>query len=191
MHAYDAAGVRAVDPHRLRRLAEPDLLAALTVEERRPPASATDGARAFDTTFDLAEGEYEARVWFADDRPRGGELRAMLSSQVVLARAAGPLGNPAVIRFRMAVPAPVRILLTDESAAEAAQRIDVVPLTLAAGAARSGVAVTAVDPVEGRRPQGYIAYADDRTYAEGGVFWTRGTETGHILLMRTAPRRSA
>lgn len=180
MHAYDAARLRPLDLERLRRLSVPELFSALTVAVRRDPDSASGGL--FDDPFELPEGEYEARVWFGGDRPHAGEIRASLSEHIMVARTAGPLGNPSVVRFRMAVPARLRIGLTDGAAAAAARLVEIAPLQLAAGAARSGLTVTALEPVEGR-PESYMAYADEHTYPEGGVFWTRGTETGHLVLV--------
>jgi hypothetical protein len=34
----------------------------------------------------------------------------------------------------------------------------------------------------GDRPGAYIIYADDKTYPEGGVFWTRSTEAGTVFI---------
>ncbi len=168
---YDAARVRAVDLARLRREDDAAVRSQLTLS-----------ARATSTQFDLPEGEYEARVWFSSERPRGGELRAQLSDRVILAATSGPLTNPATVRFRMAIPAGLRIALTDPEANAAVQRVELAPLTLAAGAARSGIDVRAIDPIDGR-PGGYMAYLDDRSYPEGGVFWTRDTDTSRLVVV--------
>jgi hypothetical protein len=175
LEAFDAAHLRAMDPDRVRRVAGRDLLSALTRVERRDTTADLGGP------FALPEGEYEARVWFAGDRAIDGEVRALLAQDVVLARATAPLTNPVTLRFRMLVPASIRMQLLGGAEA-AAQRVEVAPLVLAAGAERSGLAVGGIERVEGR-PSSYMAYTDPDTYPEGGVFWTRGTETAHLVLV--------
>ena len=121
-------------------------------------------------------------MWLEGASTRAGELTANLAPQVVLGRSTPPFGNPAIVRFRTVVPAPIQIALTDQSSAATWKRIEVAPLALAAGTARSDTRVAAVEAIEGR-PNGYIAYEDDHAYPEGGVFWTRGTETTRLVLV--------
>ena len=40
-----------------------------------------------------------------------------------------------------------------------------------------------MEPI-GDRTGAYLVYPDDHTYPEGGVFWTRGTEAGTVLVAR-------
>jgi hypothetical protein len=184
LRAFDAADVRAFDPDRIRRVAGGDLDAELTTVERRDAANGD--AADLGGPFTLPEGDYEARVWFAGDRPTDGAVRVLLSRDVILARATTPLANPATLRFRMLVPASVRVDLAGGAQA-AAQRVEVAPLRLSAGTERSGLTISAIERVEGR-PASYMAYADADTYPEGGVFWTRGTETAHLVLVPDGAR---
>ncbi len=183
LREFDAARLRAVDVHAWRRVSGPSLNSALTLGVSRQGESLSTGkAGEVGSPFELPEGEWEARVWLDGASSLAGELTARLAPQVVLGRSTPPFATPAILRFRTVVPAPVQIALSDGSSAEACRRIELAPVSLAAGAARSGIRVAAVEAVEGR-PNAYIAYEDDHAYPEGGVFWTRGTETTRLVLV--------
>jgi hypothetical protein len=183
LRAFDAARLRAVDLHAWRRLSGVPLQSALTVAVSRQGESLSSGKSGeVGPSFELPEGEWEARVWLDGASSRAGELTASLAPQVVLSRATAPFATPAIVRFRTAVPAPVQIALSDQSAAAACKRIELAPVALAAGDARSGIHVAAVEPIDGR-PNAYMAYEDGHAYPEGGVFWTRGTETARLVLV--------
>ncbi len=183
MREFDAARLRAVDMHTWRRLSGTSLNSALTLAVSRPGESPSFGrAGEVGPPFELPEGEYEARVWLDGASTRAGQLTANLAPQVVLGRSTPPFGTPAIVHFRSEVPAPVQITLSEQSSAAAWRRIELAPVALAAGAARSGTRVAAVEAVEGR-PNAYMAYEDDHAYPEGGVFWTRGTETTRLVLV--------
>jgi hypothetical protein len=183
MRGFDAARLRAVDLHNWRRLSGAPLYSALTLAITRQGESASPGAAGeVGPPFELPEGDYEARVWLDGVSIRGGELTASLAPQVVVGRSTAPFAIPAIVRFRTVVPAPIRVVLSDPLSAAAWRRIELAPLALAAGAARSGICVTGVEAIDGRA-NAYMAYQDDHAYAEGGVFWTRGIETTRLTLV--------
>jgi hypothetical protein len=175
MREYDASRLRAVDVTRVRKLAVPALLAALAIDVPRREMGGS-GGRAASEYSDLPAGEFEARVWF-----NGGEaartVRVEMPHEVVLART-DALAHPIVLPFTMAVAAPVRIVADGGIIA----RWEIVPIRLLAGNARSTIEARAIDPADGP-PGSYIAYVDDRSYPEGGVYWTRGTDTSRTLLV--------
>ncbi len=122
----------------------------------------------------------EARVWLDGAANRAGELTASLAPQVVLSRATAPFATP---RDR-AIPVPrCRHRSRSRSAIsprrQPAKRIELAPVALAAGDARSGIHVAAVEPIDGR-PNAYMAYEDGHAYPEGGVFWDAGNRDGAI-----------
>jgi hypothetical protein len=171
LDAYDRASLRAVDPDRRRRLSDGEVSEALTVVR----TSLSEAPIA------LPEGEYEARVWFDEAYPLG-DVRVTVADRIVLASSAISPGGPSVVRFRVPVPVPISITFSDPSAARHASTLQIVPVELAAGAQHSGVRVTGVEPIDDRRGA-FIAYVGTNSYAEGGVFWTKGTNTAQLFVV--------
>jgi hypothetical protein len=71
--------------------------------------------------------------------------------------------------------------VSDVGAARAVSRIEIRPLALVPRPARDADASHVVEPVDGA-VRGFMAYADDHTYPEKGVFWTRDTEQGRVVV---------
>jgi hypothetical protein len=72
------------------------------------------------------------------------------------------------------------MLLTDPASARAVRRLEVRPVSLVpAGERTADVRVIEALP---QRANAYIGYVDDSAFPENGVFWTRGTERGTVLL---------
>jgi hypothetical protein len=78
----------------------------------------------------------------------------------------------------MAVAAPVQLL----TRGCVAQRLELTPVELQAGAAKSGLEATGIEPLDGP-PGSYIAYVDEHSYPEGGVYWTRDIESSRVVLV--------
>jgi hypothetical protein len=84
------------------------------------------------------------------------------------------------MRFALPVPAPVSFILADTALAHAA--VTIRSARFAAGAERSGAEISSIERL-GNSPTRYLAYVGDTSYPEGGVFWTRGTDTARLLLV--------
>jgi hypothetical protein len=83
--------------------------------------------------------------------------------------------------FELPADATIWVGLTDRDAAMSVRRINLVPVQIVAQSQRPAIDVRAVEPIPGWRG-GFIVYADN-TYAEGGVYWTRGTRSGHVWVV--------
>jgi hypothetical protein len=132
----------------------------------------------------LPPGRYEMRMWFHGDRPHDGALQAGfgIGEGHVLGQVDGPLANPAVLTVDLPVPVPsLWVLLTDAASARAARRLEIRPLSLVPAGDRIAADVRAVEMLPGR-PNAYLGYVDEGTFPENGVFWTRGTDRGTVLL---------
>lgn len=130
----------------------------------------------------LPPGVYRVSVTFDDSAPRDGELRVALGGGNVLARVASPIPAMATMRVAMPIPVPqVWVQMSDAASASAARRVDVVPESIVAVHERVQADVRRVESVDGRA-DAYLAYANDGAFAEGGVFWTRGTSEAELLV---------
>jgi len=179
LHAYDGR-LRVVDLRTIRRLPEREALSKLTLDVRQTsadPDSSTAGP------FALAAGEYVARFWFGGDRSPKAEIRVLAGGRVVIARRGGPLENPALLPFSLPLAAPVVLA----SAGADLPRVQIEPSALAGPARATGLEAAAIEPIEGP-PEAYVAYVDDFSYPEGGVYWTRGTGTSRVVLVPAGGR---
>jgi hypothetical protein len=79
------------------------------------------------------------------------------------------------------VEAAIWVAVSDAALAKAAQRVEIVTESVVPLVARPDVEVHALEPIDGRR-NGYIVYVDEETFPERGVFWTRGTAPGTVLV---------
>src|SRR5262249_48177872 len=66
-------------------------------------------------------------------------------------------------------------------AAAAVRRVELSPSRVVARSDRLDIEVRSAEAIAGR-PNAYIIYTDDGTYAEGGVYWTRGTERSVVYI---------
>jgi hypothetical protein len=73
--------------------------------------------------------------------------------------------------------------MSDDLLARSVQRVEIAAESVMPRSARPDVSVRALESIVGH-PGGYIIYTDDHTYPEGGVFWTRSTEAGTVLVAR-------
>jgi hypothetical protein len=83
--------------------------------------------------------------------------------------------------FDLPVDAPVSVAVSNERLARSIDQIDIVPEAIVPRRLRPNVEVRAIEAIAGR-PGGFIIYADDDSYPEGGVFWTRGTQSATVLV---------
>jgi hypothetical protein len=184
LDAFDPIGRRGYDYATATKLAEDQWLRRSTLVFEREPGSDPDRLGRFTEALTLPPGRYQAQLWFQGDRPHDGALQAAFGTGEgqVFQQIDGPLSNPAILTVDL--PVPIRalwILLTDPASARAARRLEVKPLSLLPAGERGANEVHAVELVPGR-PNAYLAFTDERTYPENGVFWTRGSERGTMLL---------
>jgi hypothetical protein len=180
---------------------DPDVLRGLDYRAGRlvklTPASWLDAGRlAFDLqpgadpdpfgrlTDDLSlpPGGYQIGVTFAGRGPHAGDLLAAVGGGQAIARADGPLGAHVVLPLRMPVAVPhLWVQLSDPASARAARRVEIVPTTVVPRRERVDADTRTVESIP-HRPDAYVAYINDYTFPEGGVFWTRGTGSGEVLV---------
>lgn len=180
MRDYDPTRTHAVDVTHAARLRPDEVLSAATLTFRRPAGGESGDSHVLAGPFELPEGRYEARLWFDAPRANGAEAFVALTDAVVLSRASAE-ANPAVVRFALPIRTPAFVGVSDPAAASAVRRIDIRPLALEPRSQRAPLASHVVEPIGGS-PASFMAYADDHTYPEGGVFWTRGTEEGAVVI---------
>jgi hypothetical protein len=134
--------------------------------------------------FALPAGRYEARVWFAGARPREGTVDVASSiHRAVFGRASGTLSNPTVIPFGLpAAVSRLTVNVSDGAHAEGIARVEIVPQDVVPRSARGRDRAFAIESIAGR-PDAYLVYVDRYTYPEGGVYWTRATQAGTVLVV--------
>jgi len=180
MRDYDPTRTHGVDVTHVRRLANDELLAAMRLELRRAADEPIANPRVLEGPFELPEGRYEARVWSGGAAPARGEAFVALADQIVLART--PLdADPASIRFDLPIRTPAFVGVDAVDGARSVRRIDIAPIALLPRSQRQDVTSHVVEPIGGT-PSSFMAYADGNTYPEGGVFWTRDTEEGTVVI---------
>jgi hypothetical protein len=131
--------------------------------------------------FDLPEGRYEARIWFEGRVPPGSEAFVGVTDQVLLARSPAAGTSPLRLAFELPIRSPAFVGVTDAATAQIVGRVDIVPMALLPWPLRQRLPSHVVEPTGGAIPS-FMAYLDDRTYPEGGVFWTRDTEEGAVAI---------
>jgi hypothetical protein len=136
-------------------------------------------------TVPLPPGSFEARVSLASGTPHHGELRVRSQQNVTFGRVQGALDDRVTVPFDLPVDVGRVIVDTpDQALARRIGSIEIVARSIVPRHLRDTRDVRTIEAVEGW-PGGYIAYLDDRSYPEKGVFWTRGSESATILV---APR---
>jgi len=180
---WDPDGLRVFDYGAMKRLSPPEWLELMTITFEREPDADADPTGRITEAMSLPPGHYDARVWFDSERPRAGSLQVSVGDDQILARVEGPLTTPAVLPIVLPTAVPVVWLqLTDLESARAVRRVDVMARALTPERERSREVVKAVETVPG--PSGsYVAYLDDETYPERGVFWTKGRERGRVMVV--------
>ena len=193
----DPPRLRAVDVSRVRRLSDADVRQAAMVITRPALDATSREAWRLDDPVELPEGRYVARVWLDGAVASGAMALVRLSDQIVLAQASAATANPAIVQFDLPVGAPVTV----ETTSVRPRLVEIVPLSIVPRSARATAPAHRVEPIGGAVP-GFIAYTDDGTFPEGGVFWTRGTAKGTIavvtpgastlrLILHVGPNRGA
>lgn len=182
MTAFDPVHLRAFDYARRARMAPGEWLAAGGVTIDLDPAQPVDGYGRLAGPLALPPGSYTVTVWFDRTPSRDGDLLLALGGGQMLRRVEGPLPNPAVVRFDMPVAVPsLWVQLTELKTAQHAVKVEIQPDDLVPAGERLDRDVRAVEMIP-ERPHAYMAYTNDWSYPEGGVFWTRGTGNASIVV---------
>jgi hypothetical protein len=184
LETFDPIRRRAYDYETRSKLAEDRWLRRSTMVFEREAGSDPDPQGRTTDSLSLPPGRYELSVWFQGNRARDGALQAAvgIGEGRVLRQLEGPLANPAVLTLDLPVAVPsMWVLLTDAASARAARRLEIRPLSLVPAGDRIAEDVRAVESLP-TPPNAYLAYVDEGTYPENGVFWTRGTERGTVVL---------
>ena len=176
---------RGLEPSTTRRF-EPSIpaqwLASAVLIYERDPSLPPDPIGRVTSALTLPPGRYETRVWFQGQQRQEGVLQIALGRGSLLARQEGPFQNPAVLRFDTPLPVPnFWVQLTEQSAAAAVVKVEVVPILGVPRSTRPRIDVEAIESVPGRQGA-YLVHPDRSTFAEGETFWTRGTGAGSVLL---------
>jgi len=175
--AFDGDRVRTLDYARLRR-ADAVRLRELTTLSQTPQEAERDYAT---LPASVAAGRYEVQVWFNSLHPREGEI-VVTASRARLAAAAGPLLNPATVTVELPVPTRnFTVRVADKAVGASVTAVRLVPLGPPAGGIRPTIDVQAIEPLPGR-DGAYVIYGDERTFPEGGTFWTRGTRRARVWI---------
>lgn len=183
IEAFDPRLLRAFDYSRTAKVVPHEWLGAATVAFDHDPMRPADPIGRITGPLSLPPGLYEVKVWFQGQRPRDGHLQIALGRGHVLARADGPLPNPATLTFDMPLQIPTFwVQLTERSAAQAVTRVELTPMSVVPRSERRSLDVRAVESIVARS-NAYIVYVDRYTFPENGVFWTRGTGRGEILVV--------
>jgi hypothetical protein len=181
MDAYDGAHLSGFDYSTRTRLDQRQIVAVSALSVPRGPDVPVADPRRLEGPFELPPGRYESRVWFDGGTSREGGALVSMQNGLVVARTEGPLTNPAVMSLELLVPEAIWVGLSTEESARAARRVDLVPQYLVPRSERPAVDIHAIEPIAGH-PGAYIVYADGNTFPEGGIFWTRDTHQGEVLV---------
>jgi hypothetical protein len=181
--AFDPVHLRAFDYARLSKMSPADWASTGKLVIDLDPTSAAEQEGRLTGPLTLPPGRYEVQVWFRGEARHDGDLLVAFGPGQVLARLEGPLANPAVAIFDMPVPIPqLWVQLSEALSAQRVAHVELNPLAIVPASDRPRVAVRAVESIPGRS-NAYMAYTDDRTFPEGGVFWTHGTSRGEVLVV--------
>ena len=181
MRAYDGPSLRGFDYAQRAKLDERRLLELSAVSVWRAAGELTDDPRRLAGPFYLPAGRFTARIAFSSAATRDGVAFVILGDRMQIARSEGTLNGSTQLAFTLPVDADVWVAVSDEALATSVQQVEVVAESVVPRRARPDVDVHAIAPIEGG-PGAYIVYADDETYPEGGVFWTRGTHAGKVYI---------
>ena len=191
MDAFDPSRLRAFDYTTFSRISPDRWLTEGRITLDLDPSHPADGYGRLAAPVTLAPGQYDVNVWFQGDRPHTGDLRLSLGRGQILRTVEGPLPNPTATIVALPVEIPdLSVQLSDLATAQSAVRVEFTPTSIVPGSQRLVADARAVEAIPGR-PDAYIIYTDDRTFPEGGVFWTQGTRRGEVLVVPAGAREAA
>jgi hypothetical protein len=187
LNAYDPERLRGFDYTTRKWVDATDLVASSSLTIRRSSPSIVDRQGLVAGPFRLPPGRYDARVWFQQGSPRGGELQVSPYPGNPLARTSGALPDPAVLTFELPVGIPISMALPDRPTAEAVSQVQITPVTIVPKSLRIETDARTIERLPDH-PHAYIVYADNETYPEGGVFWTKGRKRAEVLVVQAGAK---
>jgi hypothetical protein len=180
MRAFDSASTRGLDYSISRRLSDRLLLARSAVRLSRADGAWSADPKRLAGPFDLPPGRFAVRIGYGGARGDGASpVSVMLGDRIPIARGTADSTTP--LEFELPIQGSVWLDTASEALAASVEQIVIVPESIVPRGSRAGVDVHAVEAIEGR-PGAFIAYADADTFPENGVFWTKGTSAGKILV---------
>jgi hypothetical protein len=182
LNAYDPEHLRGFDYATKSWVDTTGLLRASALTIQRSPTSSIDRQGRVTGPLDLPPGRYHASVWFQEGGHRSGDLRLSLYQGNPLARTSEALPDPATLAFELPVRIPIWIALSDRATAQAVSRAQITPVTIVPTSLRIKTDARSIEGIPDH-PNAYLVYADDETYPEGGVFWTKGRKRGEVLVL--------
>ncbi len=182
LERFDPQRARAFDYANMTRLSPQAWLGALTLTFDRQPDAEPDPIGRVTSPLRLPPGRYNARVWFDGERIQRGAYQAAIGNGYQLARTAEPLANPTELDIDLPIGVPLMWMqLTDRDAAAAMRRLEIAARYVDPSGDRPEGTVRSVEGFDDR-PHAYVAYMDENTFPERGVFWTKDTARGRLLL---------
>jgi hypothetical protein len=181
MRDDDGDRLRLYDYVQGARLEHHRVLAVSTLNASRAAGELSDDPEQVAGPFALPPGRFMLRVWFSPQMTTAGRALVTLRNRTRIAESDGTLANPASLTFDLPVEAAVYLAVSDEAIARAVQQVEIVADSIVPRSARPRVDAHAIEAI-GDRAGAYIVYADDETYPEGGVFWTRSTRSGAVWI---------
>jgi hypothetical protein len=181
MQAYDGSALKAFDYGRRTWMREPQLLAATALALSRAAGELSSDPARFAGPFDLPAGRFAARIVFdkVAARDPATAVAVLIGNGAVLARVGAASADR--IEFDVPIEASVRLTASDAALASMPQSVEIVAESIVPRAARPRIEPRAIEGIDDR-PGALIIYADDDTYPEGGVFWTRETRTAKVFV---------
>jgi hypothetical protein len=185
---FDGTRHRTLNYATLRRVDASGLQALATMSlsgEVSPEAGYAAGP------LTLPPGSFDAVISFASSLGRDGQVSVDAPPRATFARMTGTLPNPATLHFELPVGVRrVRVSVGDAGTASAVTGVEIVPRAIVPPGERDDVAFRTIESIPQSR-SGYILYADDQAYPEGGVFWTRATEETQVFVAPGTANRIA
>jgi len=163
-----------------------------TLVWRRTAEQPLDDPRRVVGPVELPPGRYDSHIWLEEaPGPDGFALVTLRNPDVVLARAAAAQpSNPIDLPFDVDFDTDLWIGVSSSQVATRIRRVDLTPVRIVPASQRAEIAARAVEPIPGW-PGALVVYADDNTFPEGGVYWTRGAEPGRVFVERPGARTIA
>ena len=181
MRDDDGDRLRLYDYVQGARLEHHRVLAVSTLNASRAAGELSDDPEQVAGPFALPPGRFMLRVWFSPHMTTAGRALITLRNRTRIAESDGTLADPASLTFDLPVEAAVYLAVSDKALARAVQQVEIVADSIVPRSARPRVDAHAIEAI-GDRAGAYIVYADDETYPEGGVFWTRSTRSGAVWI---------
>jgi hypothetical protein len=188
MWSYNPQRSRPFDYQKLARI-DQDAVFDLSTISSAPAAGAAEASqRIMAGPLSLPAGSYQARVWLSEGPVHDGEVVISASDRAVFARQGKGAENPVTVPFQIPVAVRRLTVATSGSLARHAVRVDLQATAIVSPGDREHGAVRELESIP-EHPGAFIAYINEHAYAEGGVFWTRGTGEASVLVAAEGARR--